>query len=162
VLTYRYNGKNISDVLNMTVAEALSFFKSVESILKNLSNLNQVGLGYITLGQSLDTLSGGEGQRLKLSQRLSLKGNTYIFDEPTRGLHSKDTRKIMDLLQVLANSENTVIIIEHNLDVISEADWIIDLGPEGGKNGGKILYQGDIDGISAEISVTGKYLKHDN
>jgi excinuclease UvrABC ATPase subunit len=160
VLQFRYKGKNISDVLEMTVTEALEFFSKNIDVKDNLSILESVGLEYITLGQSLNTLSGGEGQRLKLSQKLSQRGNTYIFDEPTRGLHPKDTQKIISILQLLADTGNTVIIIEHNLDVVAQADYIIDMGPDGGKNGGRVVFQGAvIDILGCKESVTGKFLK---
>jgi excinuclease UvrABC ATPase subunit len=160
VLQFRYNGKNISDVLEMTVSEALDFFSQNKVVKDNLSILDRVGLEYITLGQSLNTLSGGEGQRLKLSQKLSQRGNTYIFDEPTRGLHPKDTQKIISIFQLLADTSNTVIAIEHNLDVIAQADWIIDMGPDGGKNGGQVVFQGIVrDIVNCNDSVTGQYLR---
>jgi len=160
VLQFKYNGKNIADVLDMTVSEALELFAFNTEIVTGLQILERVGLEYITLGQALNTLSGGEGQRLKLSQKLSQRGNTYIFDEPTRGLHPKDTRKIISVLQLLADSGNTVIVIEHNLDVVAQADWIIDMGPDGGKNGGKVVYQGFTqDIIHCKESVTGQFLR---
>jgi excinuclease ABC A subunit len=160
VLQFRYNDKNISEVLEMTVADALVFFAKNVDIKNNLAILERVGLDYITLGQSLNTLSGGEGQRLKLTQKLVQRGNTYIFDEPTRGLHPKDTQKIISVLQLLADTGNTVIVIEHNLDVIAQADWIIDMGPDGGKNGGQVVFQGAVcDIVNCETSITGKFLK---
>lgn len=160
VLRYTYQGKNISEVLEMTVSEALDFFASETDITKNLQILERTGLEYITLGQPLNTLSGGEGQRLKISQKLTQRGNTYIFDEPTRGLHPKDTQKIIKVLKLLTKSHNTVIVIEHNLDVIAQADWIIDMGPEGGKNGGEVVCQGTVcDIINCERSITGHFLR---
>lgn len=160
VLQHKYHDKNISDVLNLTVSEALDFFKDSIEILEKLRILDRVGLAYITLGQPLNTLSGGEGQRLKLSQKLNQRGNTYIFDEPTRGLHPKDTEKIISVLRLLVQQRNTVIVIEHNLDVIVQADWIIDMGKEGGKNGGRVVFQGlASDIVNCEDSVTGKYLR---
>jgi excinuclease UvrABC ATPase subunit len=160
VLQFKYKGKDISEILDMTVAEAIIFFDQNSEIKNSLSILERVGLEYITLGQSLNTLSGGEGQRLKLSQKLSQRGNTYIFDEPTRGLHPKDTRKIISVLQMLADSGNTIIVIEHNLDVVVQADWIIDMGPDGGKNGGKVVFQGFVqDIVKCEESITGQFLR---
>ena len=160
VLQFKYRGKSISDVLDLTVSEALDFFQGSNEIVENLRILNRIGLEYITLGQPLNTLSGGEGQRLKLSQKLSQRGNTYIFDEPTRGLHPKDTEKIISVLRLLVHQDNTVIVIEHNLDVIAQADWIIDMGPDGGKNGGTVIFQGPADKIvNCEASVTGRYLR---
>lgn len=159
VLRFKYRDKNISEVLEMTVSEALHFFEAEGEISKSLQILERIGLEYITLGQPLNTLSGGEGQRLKLSQKLSQRGNTYIFDEPTRGLHPRDTEKIINVLRMLTDSGNTVIVIEHNLDVIARADWIIDMGPDGGKNGGKVVFQGTIsDIVKCEDSLTGRYL----
>ncbi len=160
VLQFCYQGKNISEVLEMTVSEALSFFAAETDIAENLRILERIGLEYITLGQPLNTLSGGEGQRLKLSQKLTQRGNTYIFDEPTRGLHPKDTEKIIKVLKLLTKSRNTIIVIEHNLDVISQADWIIDMGPEGGKNGGRVVCQGTLNDIThCEESITGRFLR---
>lgn len=160
VLQLKYHEKNISEVLEMTVAEALNFFANESEIVKKLQILEHIGLEYITLGQPLNTLSGGEGQRLKLSQKLSQRGNTYIFDEPTRGLHPRDTDKIINVLRLLIKSGNTVIVIEHNLDVIAQADWIIDMGPDGGKNGGKVVFQGTVkDIVNCEASLTGQFLR---
>ncbi|NDV57975.1 excinuclease ABC subunit UvrA [Bacteroides sp. 519] len=158
VLNYKYKNKNISEVLNLTIDEAINFFQDKE-IINKLLLLSQVGLGYLTLGQSLDTLSGGEVQRVKLAKQLSLKGNIYVLDEPTRGLHFKDIDTLMNVLNKLVEKGNTVIIVEHNMDVIKEADWIIDLGPEGGKNGGRIIAEGTPEQIiNIECSYTGKYL----
>lgn len=140
-LSLRYHNKSILDVLSMTVEEAAIFFENIE-ISNKLKQLVDVGLSYMTLGQSLNTLSGGEIQRIKLAQALNKKGKIYILDEPTTGLHPSDITKLMELFNKLVDKGNTVIIIEHNLDVIKQADWIIDMGPEGGKNGGKIVFQG--------------------
>ncbi|GFI23666.1 UvrABC system protein A [Lachnospiraceae bacterium] len=160
VLRFQYHGKNISDVLEMTVSEAIEFFGEEKDIVKNLQILERIGLDYISLGQPLNTLSGGEGQRLKLSQKLTQKGNLYIFDEPTRGLHPKDTEKIINVLRLLVKLQNTVIVIEHNLEVIAQADWIIDMGPDGGKNGGKVVRQGTVREImDCEESLTGRFLQ---
>ena len=158
-----YMGKNIAEVLNMTVEEALDFFKNHYSITRKLKVLNDVGLGYIQLGQSALTLSGGESQRIKLSKELSkmTKGHTlYILDEPTTGLHYHDIDKLLTLLKGLVDKGNTVICVEHNLDVIKFADWIIDLGPEGGDKGGYIVAEGTVDDVMRNSkSWTGKYLK---
>ncbi|MCD4756063.1 excinuclease ABC subunit UvrA [bacterium] len=158
-----YKGKNISDVLNMTVDEALIFFKNIPTIFRKLNVLQEVGLGYIKLGQSALTLSGGESQRIKLSKELAkmTRGHTvYILDEPTTGLHFYDVDKLLILLRGLVEKGDTVIIIEHNLDVIKQADWIIDLGPDGGENGGNIVVQGSLDDIkNCKQSYTGQWLK---
>jgi excinuclease ABC subunit A len=158
-----YKGKNISEVLNMTVEEASEFLKNIPSIYRKLKVLNDVGLGYIELGQSALTLSGGESQRIKLSKELSKmsRGHTlYILDEPTTGLHYHDIDKLLTLLKGLVDKGSTVICVEHNLDVVKFADWIIDLGPEGGDKGGYIVAQGTVeDVIKNKNSWTGKYLK---
>jgi len=164
-LEVRYKGKNISDVLEMTVEEAVSFFEAIPSLKRKLQTLHDVGLGYIRLGQSAVTLSGGEAQRVKLSTELSKiqTGKTiYILDEPTTGLHFEDIRMLLKVLNQLADKGNTVIVIEHNLDVIKTADWVIDLGPEGGDAGGKIIAEGTPENIVKkyfDISETAKYLK---
>ena len=140
-----WRNKSISDVLEMTVSEGLEFFKAVPSIKDKLETMNKVGLGYIKIGQQATTLSGGEAQRIKLSKELSKRatGKTiYILDEPTTGLHFEDIRKLLEVLDQLVSYGNTVIVIEHNLDVIKTADWIIDLGPDGGDKGGEIIAQG--------------------
>ena len=156
-------GKSVSDVLNMTVEQALSFFHPVPAIREKLQTLNDVGLGYIHLGQPATTLSGGEAQRIKLATELSRRatGKTlYILDEPTTGLHFDDVRRLLAVLQKLVDKGNSVLIIEHNLDVIKCADWLIDLGPEGGQAGGQIVAQGTPkDIIKAAKSYTGQYLK---
>jgi excinuclease ABC subunit A len=158
-----YRGKNISDVLNMTVEEAHGFFSNHPSIMRNLEMLNDVGLGYIKLGQSSTTLSGGESQRIKLTRELSKRtiGHTvYILDEPTTGLHFDDVQKLLNVLNRLTDKGSTVIVIEHNLDVIKSADWIIDLGPEGGDDGGQIVAAGTPeDVVKNKSSFTGMYLK---
>lgn len=162
-LQVTYKGKNISDILEMTVSEATEFFSNLPNIHRKLSVLKEVGLGYIRLGQSATTFSGGEAQRIKLATELAKKptGKTiYILDEPTTGLHSADVKKLLAILNKLVDNKNTVLIIEHNLDVIKTADHIIDLGPEGGANGGTILATGTPEKIAeAENSYTGKYLK---
>ncbi|HQX41332.1 MAG TPA: excinuclease ABC subunit UvrA [Niabella sp.] len=164
-LEIRYKGKSISDVLNMTVDDAVEFFQAVPSIYRKIKTLQDVGLGYITLGQNAVTLSGGEAQRVKLSTELSKKdtGKTfYILDEPTTGLHFEDIRHLLIVLDKLANRGNTVLVIEHNMDVIKVADHIIDLGPEGGDGGGKILFAGTPEElIKVKESYTGHYLKEE-
>ncbi len=163
ILSIRYKGKNITDVLNMTAAEAALFFDAIPSINKKLKTLNAVGLGYITLGQSATTLSGGEAQRIKLAKELSRSstGKTvYILDEPTTGLHFDDIKKLVFILQMLVDQGNTVIVIEHNLDLIKVADYIIDMGPEGGSKGGEITATGTPEALSKMVkSYTGQYLK---
>jgi excinuclease ABC subunit A len=162
-LEISYKGKNIADVLDMTVDEAVTFFRAVPQIHEPLLTLAEVGLGYIRLGQSGTTLSGGEAQRVKLASELSRKatGRTlYILDEPTTGLHFHDVAKLLEVLFKLRASGNTLLVIEHNLDVIKTADWIIDLGPEGGQAGGKIIAQGPPESVAAvETSHTGRYLR---
>ena len=160
VLKQRVNGANIADVLDMTVSEALEFFAHQPAIKKKLNMLQEVGLNYITLGQPLSTLSGGELQRLKLAGKITNKGNIYIFDEPTHGLHFKDTERLIAMMNRIVNYGNTLIVVEHNMEVVLQSDWIIDLGPSGGKNGGKIVYQGiPKDIVSCNTSQTGQYLK---
>jgi excinuclease ABC subunit A len=162
-LEVKYKGKNISDILNMTVDSACNFFRNIPRIYNKISTLQDVGLGYIRLGQSSTTLSGGEAQRVKLATELSKRstGRTvYILDEPTTGLHFADVEKLIAILQRLAEGGNTVIIIEHNLDVIKNADYIIDLGPEGGEAGGQVIAQGTPEEVAqCEHSFTGHYLK---
>jgi len=162
-LSVLYKGKNISDILGMTVYEALNFFENIPSIQKKLQTVYDVGLGYIKLGQSSTTLSGGEAQRVKLASELSKRGTgktLYILDEPTTGLHFADVQKLLDVLNRLANLGNTVVVIEHNMDVIKNSDWLIDLGPEGGAEGGRIVSVGTpLDVSKSPGSYTGKYLK---
>lgn len=162
-LEVTYNGKSVSDVLDMPISEAAVFFKAYPSIARYLDTLVQVGLGYIRLGQSAPTLSGGESQRVKLAtelQRRSTGKTVYILDEPTTGLHFEDVRKLLNVLQSLVDKGNSVIVIEHNLDVVKSADWIIDLGPEGGDSGGKVVVEGSPETVSlCEASWTGKFLK---
>ena len=159
----KYKDKNISDVLNMTVEDALSFFDQIPAIKKKLQTLYDVGLGYITLGQSATTLSGGEAQRIKLAKELSKRstGKTlFILDEPTTGLHFHDIELLLKVLHRLKEQGNTIIVIEHNLDVIKTADWIIDLGPEGGSQGGQLIANGSPEKVAKDKkSFTGKYLK---
>ncbi|MDQ6973648.1 MAG: excinuclease ABC subunit UvrA, partial [Mariprofundaceae bacterium] len=162
-LDVRYKGKTIDDVLNMTVDEALEFFEAISPLKTRLSTLQQVGLGYIHLGQSATTLSGGEAQRIKLAKELARKatGDTlYILDEPTTGLHFADVAKLLEVLHALVDRGNTVLVIEHNLDVIKTADWIVDMGPEGGDRGGHVVVSGTPEKVAAcSQSWTGKYLK---
>jgi excinuclease ABC subunit A len=162
-LEITYKGKNIGDVLHMTVEEANRFFGNVPPIERKFSTLVEVGLGYVRVGQPATTLSGGEAQRIKLASELSKRatGRTlYILDEPTTGLHFADIRKLIAVLQRLVDGGNTVIVIEHNLDVIKCADWIIDLGPEGGDGGGEVVAVGTPEEVAAHpTSYTGVYVK---
>ena len=162
-LEIRYKGKSISDVLNMTVEEAVEFFSAVPYIYRKVKVLQDVGLGYITLGQSAVTLSGGEAQRVKLATELGKRdtGKTfYILDEPSTGLHFQDIGLLIDVLQKLVDRGNTVLVIEHNLDMIKVADHIIDIGPEGGNGGGRVLYEGTPEKmVSVKESITAKYVK---
>ena len=162
-LEIKYKEKSIFDILDMTVEEGYNFFHRIPSIKQKLQTLMDVGLDYIKIGQSATTLSGGEAQRIKLSKELSKKstGKTlYILDEPTTGLHFDDVNKLLKILNTLVNEGNTVIVIEHNLDVVKTADHIIDLGPLGGQKGGKIVFQGTPENIiKNKNSFTGKYLK---
>jgi excinuclease ABC subunit A len=162
-LEVRFKGKSIADVLDMTINQAVEFFENVPTILPKIKTLQDVGLGYIKLGQSSTTLSGGESQRVKLATELAKKdtGKTlYILDEPTTGLHFEDIRILMNVLQKLTDRGNTVIIIEHNMDVIKLADYIIDVGPEGGRNGGTILSTGTPEEIiKGNKGYTPKFLK---
>ncbi|HEY5008189.1 MAG TPA: excinuclease ABC subunit A, partial [Caulobacteraceae bacterium] len=157
-----FKGKSISDVLDMTVDEAAVFFKAVPVLREKMETLKRVGLGYVQVGQPSTTLSGGEAQRVKLSKELSRRatGRTlYILDEPTTGLHFEDTRKLLEVLHELVDHGNTVVVIEHNLDVVKTADWIVDFGPEGGDGGGRILIQGTPEQVAADKeSWTGRYL----
>ena len=162
-LEIRFKNKNIADILDMTVEEGCDFFENIQSIRSKLITLKHVGLGYMKIGQQATTLSGGEAQRIKLAKELSKRstGRTlYILDEPTTGLHSHDIKKLLDILQAFVNTGNTVVVIEHNLDVIKTADHIIDMGPEGGESGGEIIAQGTPEKVSSEkSSFTGQFLK---
>ena len=162
-LEVKYKGKTIADVLDMTVDEALEFFENVPKIKNKIKTLSEVGLGYIKLGQPSTTLSGGEAQRVKLATELSKKatGKTlYILDEPTTGLHMADVHRLIDILQRLVDTGNSIIVIEHNLDLIKTCDYIIDLGPEGGDNGGNIVQVGTPEQVvKNEKSYTGRFLK---
>ena len=162
-LQVQYKGKNIHEILELTVEDARAFFDAIPVIARKLQTLMDVGLGYIKLGQSATTLSGGEAQRVKLAKELSKRdtGNTlYILDEPTTGLHFHDIELLLKVIRYLRDQGNTIVIIEHNLDVIKTADWIVDLGPEGGSGGGTIVATGTPEEIaSCEASHTGRYLK---
>ena len=162
-LEVRYKEKSIADVLNMTVTECADLFKAVPLIRDKMETLKKVGLGYIKVGQQANTLSGGEAQRIKLAKELAKKatGRTfYVLDEPTTGLHFDDVKKLLEVLHELVDNGNTVVVIEHNLDVIKTADWILDIGPDGGDKGGKLVYEGNLEGILKEkISYTGQYIK---
>jgi excinuclease ABC subunit A len=162
-LDIRYKGKTISDVLEMTAEEADDFFKNIPAIHQKLQTLNEVGLGYLQLGQPATTLSGGEAQRIKLARELSKRetGRTvYILDEPTTGLHFADIQRLLDVLNRLTDRGNTVIVIEHNMEVIKSADYIIDLGPEGGENGGEVVGCGTPEElVQNPRSYTGQFLK---
>ena len=162
-LEVKYKGKNIYDVLDMTVEEAVGFFENVQSIKRKIETLNDVGLSYVKLGQPSTELSGGEAQRIKLATELSKRstGKTiYILDEPTTGLHFADVHKLTDIIQKLADGGNTVVVIEHNLDVIKTADYIIDMGPEGGDRGGMVIAKGTPEEVAkSKKSYTGQYIK---
>ena len=162
-LEVHYKEKNIADILDMTVDEAVEFFANIPRIKRKMTTLQDVGLGYIRLGQSATTLSGGEAQRVKLATELSRRSNgrsIYILDEPTTGLHTDDIRSLLDVLQRLVDAGDTVVVIEHNLDVIKTADYIIDLGPEGGDRGGQVVACGTPEEVAAcPQSYTGQYLQ---
>ncbi|MBT3797256.1 MAG: excinuclease ABC subunit UvrA [Candidatus Marinimicrobia bacterium] len=162
-LEIKYKGKNIADILNMSVEEASLFFRNIPQVMKKLTTLNDVGLGYIRLGQQATTLSGGEAQRIKLAtelSRVSKDSTFYILDEPTTGLHFEDVKLLLGVLQRLVDRGHTVVVIEHNLDVIKSADWVIDLGPEGGEEGGKLLFSGTPENLlNYKGSYTGSFLK---
>jgi excinuclease ABC subunit A len=162
VLEITYKDKNIADVLEMTVEEAMEFFKNIPGLYEKLKTLKEVGLSYIELGQPATSLSGGEAQRIKLATELSRKGTgktLYILDEPTTGLHFDDIKKLVSVLAGLVEKGNTVLVIEHNLDLVRNADWILDLGPEGGDEGGQIVAQGTPPEIKkSKISYTARYL----
>jgi excinuclease ABC subunit A len=162
-LDVRYRSKNIAEVLDLTIEQAMEFYRAVPNVSRRLQTLIDVGLGYVRLGQSATTLSGGEAQRVKLSQELSKRdtGRTlYILDEPTTGLHFHDIRLLLDVLHALRDAGNTLVIIEHNLDVIKTADWIIDMGPEGGDGGGRIIATGTPESVAQSSNgYTALYLK---
>jgi excinuclease ABC subunit A len=164
VLDITYHEKNVADILDLTIDEAVAFFKEEPKILNKLQPLVDVGLGYVHLGQSSNTLSGGEAQRIKLASFL-IKGNNasktmFIFDEPTTGLHFHDIKKLLIALNTLIEQGNTILVIEHNMDMIKSADWVIDIGPEGGDKGGNVVFEGTPeDLVSNNDSYTAKYLK---
>ncbi len=162
-LEVKFKGKSIADVLDMTVEDAQQFFQAVPSIREKMDALVRVGLGYIKVGQQATTLSGGEAQRVKLSKELARRstGKTlYILDEPTTGLHFEDVRKLLEVLHELVEQGNSVVVIEHNLDVVKTADWVIDIGPEGGDGGGQVVATGTPEHIATvAASHTGHYLK---
>jgi len=158
VLSYKFNGKSIADVLDMSVSAALGFFKAPE-VHKKLKTLDDVGLNYLTLGQPLSTLSGGECQRIKLASELHKEGSVYVLDEPTTGLHMSDIGHLLSIINRLVDAGNTVIVIEHNISVIRNADWIIDMGPEGGHNGGRVVFEGTPrELLNATQSITRAYI----
>ena len=161
-LEIKYRGKSIAEMLELTVDQALPLVENFPSIAWKLKTLQDVGLGYITLGQSATTLSGGEAQRVKLSRELARRatGTTlYILDEPTTGLHFEDVKRLLEVLQKLVDQGNTIVVIEHNLDVIKSADWVIDLGPEGGEFGGRVIAAGTPEQVARESkSSTGQFL----
>ena len=163
VLAYTFQGKSISDVLNMPVREALDFFDTKEvgqEVRRKIQALSDVGLDYLTLGQPLSTLSGGECQRLKLASELHKKGSVYVMDEPTTGLHMSDMSHLLAIINRLVDAGNTVIVIEHNLAIIKNADWIIDMGPEGGNKGGRVMFEGTPQQlVKSKQSLTSTYLR---
>ncbi len=159
VLQYKLDEKSISDILDMTVIEGLQFFDR-EDICRTLQALHDVGIDYLTLGQPLSTLSGGECQRVKLAGELHKGGNVYILDEPTTGLHMSDITNLLDILNRLVENGSSVMVIEHNMDVIKQADWIIDLGPDGGIKGGEVMFEGTPKQMSGEgQTLTARYLR---
>jgi excinuclease ABC subunit A len=163
ILEIRYNGRNVNEVLQLTVREAIDFFHATPKLVQRLKVLNDVGLGYLRLGQSATTLSGGEAQRVKLAAHLAMSssaGTLFILDEPTTGLHFDDISKLLAALERLIENGGSLIVIEHNLDVIKAADWVIDLGPEGGAGGGEIVAAGTPEDVAREErSHTGRFLR---
>src|SRR5438876_8938703 len=164
VLAYKFHYKSISDVLNMPAGEALVFFDTKEvakDVMRKLQALSDVGLDYLTLGQPLSTLSGGECQRIKLASELHKKSSVHVMDEPTTGLHMSDISHLLGIMNRLVDTGNTVVVIEHNLDVIKNADWIIDMGPEGGNKGGQVMFEGTPRQLlGARHSLTSQYLRN--
>ena len=162
-LSYQYRGKNIQEILSMSASDAYEFFRDHKKISKYLKAMIHVGLDYLSLGQPVSTLSGGERQRLKLAKYLDQKGNIYVLDEPTTGLHASDVGKIMELLESLVDKGNTVIVIEHNIDVMKQADYIIDIGPDGGSSGGEVVFTGTVrEMMEHGESITAKYIRRDD
>ncbi|HEX6033782.1 MAG TPA: ATP-binding cassette domain-containing protein, partial [Anaerolineales bacterium] len=160
VLAYKFNGKSITDVLAMTVQQALEFFE-IKEVVRKLQAMNDVGLDYLTLGQPLSTLSGGECQRIKLASELHKNGSIYMMDEPTTGLHMSDIGHLLEVINRLVETGNTVIVIEHNLRIIKNADWIIDMGPEGGSKGGQVIFEGTPQQLlKAKRSITSEYIRN--
>ena len=164
ILEVKYKDKSIMDVLDMTIEDAMNFFESKKEIYNKIKPLYDVGLGYVTMGQSSNSLSGGEAQRVKLASYLGKQAGSesifFVFDEPTTGLHFDDIKKLLTALQSLVENGHTVVVIEHNVEIIKSADWVIDLGPEGGKRGGNLVYQGDPEGLAkCKKSFTGEFLK---
>jgi excinuclease ABC A subunit len=160
VLGYKLNGKSINDVLAMTVRQALAYFK-IDKITSKLQAMSDVGLHYLTLGQPLSTLSGGECQRIKLASELHKQGSIYVLDEPTTGLHMSDIGHLLEIMNRLVEAGNTVIVIEHNTSVIKNADWIIDMGPEGGTKGGRVMFEGTPKQLlTAKNSLTSEYMRN--
>lgn len=158
-LAFKYQGKDITEVLDLTIEEALDFFKSAPAIKKKIKAMNEVGLGYLTLGQPTSTLSGGERQRLKLANEFYQKGNLFILDEPSTGLHLSDISRLMKIMKHFVDQGNTLVVIEHQLDIIRQADWIIDIGPEGGSAGGQVIYAGPPAGLrNCSASLTAQYI----
>lgn len=161
-LEIRYKGLNIAQALEMTVDDALAFFGDVSAVSQRLWLLKKVGLGYLTLGQPAPTLSGGESQRLKVARELAMpsgKHNLYLLDEPTTGLHAEDVRALVKVLHELVDREHSVLVIEHNMDLICQADWVLDLGPGGGRHGGRVVAQGTVEEVARhKSSLTGHYL----
>ncbi len=158
-LSYRYHGKNIEEVMSLTVNQAVEFFDDPH-ISRKLKGLRDVGLGYMTLGQSTSSMSGGENQRLKLASELNRKGNIYILDEPSTGLHYKDIEHLMAVLRKLADKGNTIIMIEHRLEMIAAADWVIEMGPGGGSEGGTVVFTGVPEElVKSEASLTAEYMR---
>ena len=155
---YRYQDKNIVEILDLTIDEAINYFK-IPKIIKRVHTLKDVGLGYLTLGQTTSSLSGGEIQRLKLASHLQKEGQIYLLDEPSLGLHTEDNEKLLDVFQNLVNRGNSVIIIEHNLNFIAASDWVIELGPGGGKQGGQIIFEGTPEEMLNAETLTAKWLK---
>jgi excinuclease ABC subunit A len=161
-LEIKYRGKSIAEILDLTVDQALDLVENFPAIAYKLRTLREVGLGYIKLGQSATTLSGGEAQRVKLARELARRGTgrtLYILDEPTTGLHFEDVRRLLEVLGKLVDQGNTIVVIEHNLDVVKSADWVIDLGPQGGEDGGRVIATGTPEAVAREsASATGEFL----